>query len=128
MAIKRLCAGAFVLLQLVCSQLLTDALPVDSLQPQHNRRGRSQPPGLEALRQQERSRRRVGDVDASGPTEYMQQLYSTLADSDGRPRNVTYDPTDILCILDKGESLVDLQGRLSRAIQVGGPALTCAYN
>ena len=109
MAIARLCACALALLQLACS-LTALPMAMDSLQPQRNRRG-----GPEALRQQQRSRRRVADLDTpvQGPTEYMQQLYSSLANEEGRPRNASYDPTDIWCILDKGELLADLHALAS---------------
>ena len=53
---------------------------------------------------QTRSRRKVPDsVDTSSPVEYMTRLRDSLTDSNGRPRTEETDPTNVWCLLDKGE-------------------------
>lgn len=55
----------------------------------------------------QREQRRVGKLDTSaGPKEYMKSLVSQLTDENGRPKNLTEDPTNIWCLLDQGGSIV----------------------
>ena len=59
---------------------------------------------------QTRSRRKVPEsVDTSYPVEYMTRLRDSLTDSNGRPRTEETDPTNIWCLLDKGEHAYEQQ-------------------
>ena len=89
-------------LQLVCANMeLLAALPLTSIS--QTRAEFSMLPGAARL-QQERVRRKVGNLDtSSGPMEYMTRLRNSLTYSNGKPKNGEEDPTSIWCILDKGE-------------------------
>lgn len=60
--------------------------------------------GTLPVRQQQRLRRKVSDLDlSSGPLEYMKQLRSSLTSEDGSPTmEGEDDPTSVWGLVDKG--------------------------
>lgn len=56
-----------------------------------------------------RDRRKVGQLEiTTTPLEYMQQVRESIADEEGKPKDLLSTPTTVWCFQDKGEIIYHL--------------------